>query len=161
MFTPPPKNTSPLWKGSLSKFDKKKNLISLWGRNFGTCVLCASHSSFRCVELENKPIFRQIFRYFRNKFGRYICTLRGGGVRCNGFACKYVRYNYSAYYEVRIVFGLQTVQILCTLLMGKYVAQIIFFPYILSLVFVLSRAKLKETNEETGLFSNLTQRKLE
>jgi hypothetical protein len=45
--------------------------------------------------------------------------------------------------------------------MRKYIAQIIYFPYILSLGFVLSHAKLKETNEETGLFSSFTQRNLQ
>ena len=32
--------------------------------------------------------------------------------------------------------------------MCKYIAQIIYFPSILSLLFVLSHAKLKETNEK-------------
>ena len=45
--------------------------------------------------------------------------------------------------------------------MYKYIAQIMYFPPILWLVFVLSHSKLKETNEETGLFSSFTQRKLE
>ena len=45
-------------------------------------------------------------------------------------------------------------------IMCKHIAQIIHFPSILSLVFVFSYAKLKETNEETGLFSTFTQRKL-
>ena len=35
-------------------------------------------------------------------------------------------------------------------LICKYIAQIIYFPSILSLVFVLSRAKLKEAKEETA-----------
>ena len=45
--------------------------------------------------------------------------------------------------------------------MCKYIAQIIYFPSILLLVFALSRAKPKETNKDTGLFSSFTQRKLE
>ena len=44
--------------------------------------------------------------------------------------------------------------------MCKHIAQTRNFPSILSLVFVLSHAKLKETNEETGLFSSFTWRKL-
>ena len=60
---------------------------------------------------------------------------------------------------------LQTVQILnhhpTPPLYANIYPQIIYFPSILSLVFVLSRAKLKETNEEIGLFSSFTQRKLE
>ena len=48
-----------------------------------------------------------------------------------------------------------------TLLICKYIAQIVYFPPILSLVFVLSHAKLKETNEETGLFLSFRQPKLE
>ena len=46
-------------------------------------------------------------------------------------------------------------------LMCKYISQITFFPSILSLVFVLFHTKLKETNEETGLFSRFTQHRLE
>ena len=45
--------------------------------------------------------------------------------------------------------------------MWKYIAQMIYFPYILSLVFVLSHAKPKEINEETSFFSSFKQSKLE
>ena len=34
--------------------------------------------------------------------------------------------------------------------MCKYIAQIMYFPSILSLFLILSHAKLKDTNEETG-----------
>ena len=46
-------------------------------------------------------------------------------------------------------------------LVCKYIVQIIYFPCILSLVFVFSHAKLKEINEETVFFSSFKQRKLE
>jgi len=43
----------------------------------------------------------------------------------------------------------------------KYIGIIIYVLSILSLVFVLSHAKLNETNEEIGFFSSFTQRKVE
>jgi len=46
-------------------------------------------------------------------------------------------------------------------LICKYIAQIIYFPSILSPVFALSHAMLKETTGETGLFSGFTRHKLE
>ena len=45
--------------------------------------------------------------------------------------------------------------------MCKYVAQIIYFPCILSLLFVSSHAKQKETNESTWFYDTSMNKQLE